>query len=417
MGRRVTLLVCLMLCAVVAAPAAAARGGDEFAAIDAHALAASASDARSASSLAAYLTRPARDDREKARAIFRWIAHYISYDRALLGKPADPESVLKQRRAVCTGYAVLFKALAEASGLEAEIVEGHSKDAGYQVGRTAGTTPNHAWNAVKIDGQWRLLDCCWGAGRFDGSGRFVRRFTDHYFLTPPERFAADHFPENARWQLLDPPISGEDYLNRARLKPAFFECGLWLVSHRSARIEAGDSLSVTIGAPPDAILSASLWQGGRELGAPYTFAERQKDAFRVRVAFPRRGEYILRVYAAADYTRGDELEWVLDYAVTAQSGSNGSEFPKTYGAFLTRNCRLDRPLRRALEAGKTVGFSLTVPGAEEVVVRTNGGAKSLAARGGGEFFGDTLIAGGPVTVFAKFPGKTRYEGLLQYVGR
>jgi len=50
------------------------------------------------------------------------------------------------------------------------------------------------------------------------------------------------------------------------------------------------------------------------------------------------------------------------------------------------------------------------------VVRTNGGAKSLAARGRGEFSGDTLIAGGPVTVFAKFPGKTRYEGLLQYVG-
>jgi hypothetical protein len=46
-----------------------------FAAIDAHALNAPANVEKSVETLAKYLTAPAKNNKEKARAIFRWITH------------------------------------------------------------------------------------------------------------------------------------------------------------------------------------------------------------------------------------------------------------------------------------------------------------------------------------------------------
>ena len=59
---------------------AVTRQTDDYTAIDQHALHTPKSAERTIASLAAYLTRPARNDREKARAIFRWITANIAYD-------------------------------------------------------------------------------------------------------------------------------------------------------------------------------------------------------------------------------------------------------------------------------------------------------------------------------------------------
>jgi transglutaminase-like putative cysteine protease len=91
-----------------------ARGGlslrplssaDSYAVIDAHALAAPAEARASVASLAAYLTAPAASEREKARAIYRWITAHVDYaqDEALGNVTLDgrPEAVLVRGTAVC----------------------------------------------------------------------------------------------------------------------------------------------------------------------------------------------------------------------------------------------------------------------------------------------------------------------------
>ena len=107
-----------------------------FESMDRHALAAPESVAVSPASLAAYLIKPARNPWEKARVIFRWIAHHIDYDinsvRAGTMASADPEVVLRRRMAVCTGYARLFAALCQEAGIEAEYVTGHSREYGAE---------------------------------------------------------------------------------------------------------------------------------------------------------------------------------------------------------------------------------------------------------------------------------------------
>lgn len=66
--------------------------------------------------------------------------------------------VLDSRLAVCEGYAELFNSLSHAMGLNSVKISGFSKGLGYSVGDELPDSINHAWNAVKIDGDWKLLD-------------------------------------------------------------------------------------------------------------------------------------------------------------------------------------------------------------------------------------------------------------------
>jgi len=178
--------------------------------------------------LAHALTDGLGSEREKARAIFYWIAENIQYNTAIfnrysktnnLADPADTMTVwksademtalrvLQRGTAVCAGYACLFKTLCEYAGLHAVVITGYGQcfgERGYPF-RT-----NHSWNAVRIDSIWQLVDVTWGSGTINYAGAFMQRTDETYFLTPPAQFIRDHLPEDISWTLLsDPPASIE----------------------------------------------------------------------------------------------------------------------------------------------------------------------------------------------------------------
>jgi hypothetical protein len=181
--------------------------------VDQYAINAPDSVETSIASLSNYLTSPWDNDLYKVRAIYRWITEHISYDEKYLqtGKytALEPDDVLRARTTVCSGYAKLFVALAKQSGIEAEYVVG-------KIRRTIGyTTPyvenmDHAWNAVNIDGKWYLLDCCWAAGSVSEK-KFTRSLQDYWFLTCPDDMIRTHYPHNSQWQILDSPVSFENF--------------------------------------------------------------------------------------------------------------------------------------------------------------------------------------------------------------
>jgi transglutaminase/protease-like cytokinesis protein 3 len=123
------------------------------------------------------------------------------------------EGVLRKRVAFCDGYARLFKTLCDYAGITSELITGYAKTSNRK--RTDYSfRSNHRWNAVMIDSTWKLLDATWASGYISsGSNDFVRRFDDKYFLSPPEEFIKDHYPEDTRWTLLPSPPSFKDYLN------------------------------------------------------------------------------------------------------------------------------------------------------------------------------------------------------------
>ena len=106
--------------------------------IDAHSLKATDKDEASLPGLARYLAKPCKTDRDKARAIYRWITDRIAYDAeaASTGRiPAQsPAAVLKTRKAVCQGFADLFVDLSQRMGLKAVRIPGWAKIATHKSG-------------------------------------------------------------------------------------------------------------------------------------------------------------------------------------------------------------------------------------------------------------------------------------------
>lgn len=178
--------------------------------------------------LSRMLTAPCTTEKEKVKAIFRWITDNISYyrmtpktaqrkpvriheeevaDTAAL-KPLTERiaiKVLQDRKTHCEGYARLFKSLCDHAAIRAEIITGYAR---ADMNRTEEKfRSNHSWNAVYIDSAWRLLDVTWASGYITRSTEeFVKRYDEYYFLTPPEDFIRHHYPDDLRWTLLpDPP--------------------------------------------------------------------------------------------------------------------------------------------------------------------------------------------------------------------
>jgi transglutaminase/protease-like cytokinesis protein 3 len=182
--------------------------------------------------LSEYLTHAGTTENEKVRAIFNWITDNISYrvkdrnryrnyqnieisddfgDSVYLSKSTDEiiaEKVLKKRSAYCDGYARLFKTLCDFAGIKSEVVSGYAKTNSSV--KVTGFNPNHKWNAVRIDSVWYLLDATWASGYTTMDGEFVQRYDPYYFLTSPQTFIKDHYPEDPTWTLMsDPPTAKE----------------------------------------------------------------------------------------------------------------------------------------------------------------------------------------------------------------
>lgn len=164
--------------------------------------------------LANYLTEPALNDFDRARSFYVWLTTNVVYDmkayrngRRRINK--NNEDILKRKRAVCFGYSKFFKALCDEVGLDSQVISGYSK--GSLTSTPKLEEPDHAWNAVKLEEKWYLLDVTWGAGVVYQKSDFVHEFSDEYFLTSPKKLIINHLPADPMWQLLPCSISTEDF--------------------------------------------------------------------------------------------------------------------------------------------------------------------------------------------------------------
>jgi hypothetical protein len=183
--------------------------------------------------LAQKLTAPYNDEESKVRSIFIWVATHISYDveeyERLTSIPkafhfvsvdsanSTPnywhgkwaEDALKKKKAVCAGYSALFKMLCRNAGINCEVIEGDVRWSS-EIGQPFSS--NHAWNAVMINQQWKLMDVTWSSGYVnDNITQFKKKFTPRYYDIAPERMILDHYPDSVKWTLLPRLISRKQY--------------------------------------------------------------------------------------------------------------------------------------------------------------------------------------------------------------
>jgi len=223
--------------------------------------------------LAKKITAGCVTDREKVTRIFRWITDNISYrvrsrsKNIIIGSasqrfstvdddndaPLKPlnervaESVLKKKEAVCDGYARLFTTLCDFSGIRSAIIIGYARSNTNKPMPKFGV--NHTWNAVYLEGDWRLLDVTWARGYIArGGNEFVRDYDAQYFLTPPEKFIRDHYPDDLRWTLLSDAQVPEEFMGSPFKQKSFIKYRITSFSPATGVIEArvGDTIQLEL---------------------------------------------------------------------------------------------------------------------------------------------------------------------------
>jgi len=190
----------------------------DYTQIDQHAREAPAKLKNNLPKLTSYLIKPAKNDYQRVRSFYVWISENIAYDVQLFRsynpsryQPISPLEVVQRGKAVCQGYAELFQEMCRLANISCHVVPGYSKGFNYTP-KSKFTNADHAWNVVKVEGKWRLIDVTWGSGGLNENMKYVKQFKEEYFLTSPEVFVLNHLPLAPMWQLLDCPVPMQAYL-------------------------------------------------------------------------------------------------------------------------------------------------------------------------------------------------------------
>ena len=136
-------------------------------------------------------------DYEKERALHDWLLDQGEYDYTAYDTPdhvglphnRNPYGMLVEGYGICLGYAKSFELLARMADLECITV----------VGAAFRSTGSHAWNMVRLEGEWYCVDATWNDNPrfrhryFNVTSDFMRE-TDHQwdYANTPEATATDY---------------------------------------------------------------------------------------------------------------------------------------------------------------------------------------------------------------------------------
>ena len=191
------------------------------------------------------ITQNLTSDVEKVRAIYVWITHNIANDYSLYArnnrkrKKFQKDSIrldewnsrfkkklfrklLKKKRTICTGYAMLFTEMCNVIDIKSSIVHGFGRTADVNFDGLA--EANHTWNVVQINNKWYLVDATWAAGiSYPNQRGFEFNFNEGYFLTSPDLFINNHFPIEPIFTLLPKPPSFQEFAEKPMVYGAAYK--------------------------------------------------------------------------------------------------------------------------------------------------------------------------------------------------
>ena len=213
---------------------------------------------------------------------------------------------------------------------------------------TSGDDPNHTWNVVHVSGDWRIVECSWGAGHLDHKKKFCFSYKEFYFLPDPPDVLWTHFPLidnddfNSRpWQLVNEPV-GLMKFNKT-FKPLFrvFE---WEVkfSNTHAVHDVWRKINLTMegsDVTPLGIVTCQLFhvESGREV-RQFSIVQNLGDGkFQITVRPPIKGKFYLKVLANTDSQDDETLVLVQYFLRCHEAMPDLQPYPDHFGFWGTTN--------------------------------------------------------------------------------
>ncbi|KAI0119918.1 hypothetical protein GGR51DRAFT_1638 [Nemania sp. FL0031] len=210
-----------------------------------------------------YVCRPYRSDVQRLRAIFVWVAEQVNWEEDFEGE-VDTRRVIQTRRGCAEEYAVLVHEMCAATGIHSEIVRGYLKTPGEVPETNIMPRSNHWWNAVLVDDEWRMIDCCLASPSnprrvlYSNASSGTAEFW--WFLTRPTELCWTHIPEHHAQQHICPPVAHETLLNLPGACPPYFKNTIAMVDFNTSliRIEDLEMLHIKFNVPEDVEVAAEV---------------------------------------------------------------------------------------------------------------------------------------------------------------
>lgn len=282
--------------------------------LDRQALRVAGQEYESFTELVKVLTSNCKSDLEKVRVIFKWMS------TSQITEEPDPETPLGLLRGVQLGtesYHDLFKRLCGYAGLRCKLIDGVSKAAGYKPGMSLSKFRNQ-WTAVYVDDAWRFVNCNWGARHAKNSCEdLIYEVDEFYFLTDPEEHIYQHFPDNPEWQLLEIPVSKNDFQNLPVVKSPFFNNSLTFTGVFSGLLSTDQfgnvqvriraSRKITIEAKLERLKhpSSRLSAYDIELENRTFIIAKHNNEYVVQARPPSMGKFVLEIFVESEWIDGD----------------------------------------------------------------------------------------------------------------
>ncbi|CAM1508302.1 Fc.00g051500.m01.CDS01 [Cosmosporella sp. VM-42] len=210
-----------------------------------------------------YVCRPYRSDVQRLRAIFTWVSEKICWEEDFEGEISTTR-VIQSKRGCAEEYAVLVMEMCAAVGIHCEVVRGYLKSPGEVPEINIMPRPNHWWNAVIVDNEWRMMDCCLASPSNPRRGLYSNASNSAadiwWFLTRPLESCWTHIPEHHSQQHIIPPVAHETLLNLPCTCAPFFRNGFEMVDYNTSlsRIEDLEMAHIKFNVPADVEIAAEV---------------------------------------------------------------------------------------------------------------------------------------------------------------
>ena len=314
-------------------------------------------------------------------------APYLAYDVFSKGYGAD------------LGITNLFNAMLDGFYIPHLSIEGWSKVKPMVQG-TLPADPDHIWNGVTFEGENHLIDVAWGMGVCYGE-QFVREYSDFYFCTDPNIFIRSHLPRDPNWQILNPPISIQEFVNMLKLTKNFYVNGFQTVSPDKSTVSPQTSgkltFTITHDQFPKQFLIQLYYLNETWVEQPNAcWVDKNSASADITCFANHKGTNKLYVYGANYPTT--PLPFLFEYdVIVSKNALNPQGVPELYSEILAgRDFHLIEPLNNPLKRSRSIKFKIKSTDFSNMYIinydptRNNRHYRELDYKAGGEFTGDEV---------------------------